>query len=55
MLPEAQWVCCFIIAFTGYLFITKPTKTPGQLIFRLVLLLGGVIGLLILQHKKKQS
>jgi hypothetical protein len=44
-----------VIAFTGYLFATKPTNTTAQLIFRLTLVLGGVVGLLILWLRKKKT
>jgi hypothetical protein len=53
--PDAQWICYFVIAFTGYLFATKPTNTTAQLIFRLTLVLGGVVGLLILWLRKKKT
>jgi hypothetical protein len=55
LLPDAQWICYFVIAFTGYLFATKPTQTTGQLVFRLALMLGGAIGLLLLWLRKKPS
>ena len=52
--PNAQWLCYFVIAFTGYLFATKPTNTTAQLIFRLALMFGGVVGLVIIWLRKKK-
>ena len=53
--PDAQWFCYFLIGFTGYLFATKPTTTTGQLIFRLALILAGVVGLVIIWARKKKQ
>jgi hypothetical protein len=44
-----------MIAFTGYLFATKPTNTAGQLMFRLALMLGAVVGLLITWLRKEKA
>ncbi|HSY18922.1 MAG TPA: hypothetical protein VK815_11330 [Candidatus Acidoferrales bacterium] len=55
VVPDAQWICYFAIGFTGYLFVARPTQNAAQLIFRLSLLLGGVIGLLILWLRKKKT
>ena len=52
--PDAQWFCYIAIAFTGYLFATQPTKTKVQLLFRLALMIGGVVGLLIIRLRKKK-
>ncbi|MFT5130677.1 MAG: hypothetical protein ACI8W8_004308 [Rhodothermales bacterium] len=54
-LPDPQWFCYFVIAFTGYLFVSKPASTTGQIIFRLGLMLGGVVGLLIIRFRKKKT
>lgn len=53
--PDARWYCWFAIGFTGYLFATSPTVTTAQLIFRLALMIGGAVGLLIIWLKKKNT
>lgn len=53
--PDAQWFCIFLICFTGYLFATKPTQTLPQLIFRVSIMLAGVIGLVVIWIRKKKQ
>ena len=53
--PDAQWLCFFLIGFTGYLFAKSPTTTSAQLIFRLTLMLAGVVGLIVIWTRKKQK
>ena len=53
--PDAQWFCYFIIGFTGYLFATNPTTVPAALIFRLSLMIGAAIGLVIIAMRKKKG
>ncbi|MEO5984305.1 MAG: hypothetical protein ABIP80_02300 [Ferruginibacter sp.] len=54
LFPDARWLCFFLIGFTGYLFFTKPTTTQAQLIFRIALMLAGVVGLVIISMRKKK-
>ncbi len=53
--PDAQWLCSFLVVFTIFLFATRPVSSTGQLIFRLTLLIGGLVGLLILWLRKKKA
>lgn len=53
--PDAQWICVFLICFTGYLFATKPAPNLAQLIFRGSLFLAGIVGLIIIRVRKKKS
>lgn len=48
VLRDAVWLCLGLIAYAGYLFATESETTPATIIFRLWLILGGLIGLIII-------
>lgn len=52
---DFQWLFSFMIVFAGYLFFSSPFKTPAQLIFRLILLFTGIIGVIVMDVLKKRS
>ena len=54
LFPNAELICYFLIAFTGYLFATKPTHTTAQLLFRLAVLVGATVGLVVIWLRKKK-
>jgi hypothetical protein len=55
LFPDATWLCCFLIAFPGFLFLTRPANTPGPLLFRLALMLAGGAGLLGIWWRKRKT
>jgi hypothetical protein len=55
-LSNPQFICFFLIGFTGFLFLSRPTTTAAQLVFRLALMLIGVIGLIVIwMVRRKQA
>lgn len=42
-----NWVCTFTVAFSGYLWVSRPEANAAQLAFRVGLLVIGVGGLLL--------
>jgi protein-S-isoprenylcysteine O-methyltransferase Ste14 len=53
-LPDPQFICVFLIGFTGFLFLSRPTTTTAQLAFRLALMLIGIIGLIAIWIVRKK-
>ncbi|HAV61883.1 MAG TPA: hypothetical protein DCY13_05920 [Verrucomicrobiales bacterium] len=48
LLPNLQWLCVFMVCFAAFLFATKPAMNSAQMIFRVVLLVAGVVGWFLL-------
>jgi hypothetical protein len=55
MRSNLRWLCVFAVVFAGYLFATKPAHTQAQLIFRIFLFVGGLVGLVMLTIRGNQK
>ncbi len=54
-LDSLQFVFGFMVAFSGYLFATKPTTVGAAITFRIAIFLIGVIGLAVVQILKRRK
>ncbi len=52
-LPGLRWLCVFMIGFSAFLFATKPALNQAQMIFRIALLLLGIVGLIYLGWRRR--
>lgn len=48
-----QVIFTFLVLFSGVMFLIRPDPTRAQILFRLAMMLGGVIGLLWLNTRKR--
>ena len=53
-LDTLQFIFGFMAAFPGYLFATNPTTVGAAIAFRVVILLIGIIGLVVVQILKSR-
>ena len=49
---NVEWFCLFTILFSGYLWFNSPVKTSAQFYFRLILLIVGAVGYVLIQVLK---
>lgn len=54
-LDQWQSWCLFPVAFAGFLFVSRPTSVRAAVVFRVVLVLGGLAGYGWLALRKRRG